>query len=236
MLARFTTAADPAQILRSAWLLIDPPLLDISRDGGRTWRSGCDMAEFVQEHPAALTAPRQTVKRLPGNRAVWVLTLNDRPTPPPAPEPPRPAPAAERQTAMDIDKLYPSRYLSPDDLKGKSVRVTVSEVTIEELRNPRAGGTTKKAVIHFAKSQKVLPLNKTQAHAMMATTGSSDTDAWPGFVVILTAGRAPNGQQTIVITAPAPTPEQKQEDDDSKDDFENLPRAMDDPEHVAKIK
>lgn len=209
MLARFTTADDPAALLRSAWLRMDAPTIDISNDGGRTWQYGRDLAEFVASHPAALTAPRQTVRRLAGNRIQWMLTIKEQqpqqPPPPPTPAPqlaPRPAAAGERQQAMDIDKLYPSKYLSPDDLRGRSVLVTVAQVTVEELYNPRGKEKQRKAVLHFAGKEKVLPCNKTQALALAQISGSRDTEAWPGFRIVLSPGLAPNRMPTITITAP----------------------------------
>ena len=179
--------------LPDPWLVIET-----TTDGGRTWQDHT-LEDFVSDHPEIVNATRRTNRRR-GRMMEWIFTLD-----------PQPVPTQSRKEpdTMDIAKLYPSRYLKAEDLKGRAVRVTISAVTIEELRNPRTNAKDTKAVLHFSRSEKVLPLNKTQAFALASITGSTDTDAWPGFVVVLAAGRAPNGQQTITITAPAQEQEQK---------------------------
>ena len=232
MIARFWydgIALEALQLAQIGCLPDSDMIIETTIDAGRTWQQH-RLEEWINDHMEIFDASRRVNRRRAGRWMEWIFTIN-----PPAPQPQKgPKP-------MDINKLYPSRYLSPDDLRGKSVRVTVSAVTIEELRNPRTQERIKKAVLHFAKSEKVLPCNKTQAFAMAKLTGSTDTDAWPGHVIVVTAGRAPNGQQTIVITAPS----QPQEPEpsapaatasDSDAEFDALPRAMDDAEHVAKIK
>ena len=206
--------------LPDPWLVIET-----TTDGGRTWQDHT-LEDFVSDHPEIVNATRRTNRRR-GRMMEWIFTLD-----------PQPVQSRKEPNTMDIAKLYPSRYLKAEDLKGRAVRVTISAVTVEELRNPRTNAKDTKAVLHFSRSEKVLPLNKTQAFALASITGSTDTDAWPGFVVVLAAGRAPNGQQTITITAPAqpPEPEPAPTASDSDAEFDALPRAMDDPEHVAKVK
>lgn len=77
MLARFATRDDPDQLLRSAWLLPAAPPVDLSRDGGRSWDTGYDLAAFVERHPEAVTAPRQSVRRSAGNVVQWIVMLPD---------------------------------------------------------------------------------------------------------------------------------------------------------------
>ena len=175
--------------LPDPWLVIET-----TTDGGRTWQDHT-LEDFVSDHPEIVNATRRTNRRR-GRMMEWIFTLD-----------PQPVQSRKEPNTMDIAKLYPSRYLKAEDLKGRAVRVTISAVTIEDLRNPRTNAKDTKAVLHFSRSEKVLPLNKTQAFALASITGSTDTDAWPGFVVVLAAGRAPNGQQTITITAPAQPPE-----------------------------
>lgn len=191
--------------LPDPWLVIET-----TTDGGHTWQDHT-LEDFVSDHPEIVNATRRTNRRR-GRMMEWIFTLD-----------PQPVPTQSRKEpdTMDIAKLYPSRYLKAEDLKGRAVRVTISAVTVEELRNPRTNAKDKKAVLHFSRSEKVLPLNKTQAFALASITGSTDTDAWPGFVVVLAAGRAPNGQQTITITAPAQEQEQKAPAAGSAKDDEN---------------
>jgi len=94
-------------------------------------------------------------------------------------------------------------YLEPEDLRGRSVTVTVSAASVEEVFNPRIKRNEKRLVATFAGKKKVLPLNKTQAAAMIDATRTDDYTRWPGAQVTLTATNASNGKTTITIT-PAP--------------------------------
>ena len=173
--------------LPDPWLVIET-----TTDGGRTWRDHT-LEDFVSDHPEIINATRRTNRRR-GRMMEWIFTLDLQSVP---------TQSRKDPDTMDINRLYPSRYLKPEDLRGRAVRVTISQVKIEELHNPRSNEKTKKAVLHFAGKEKVLPLNKTQAFALAEITGIADTDGWPGFVVVLAAARAHNGQPTIAITAPA---------------------------------
>ena len=216
MIAKFWSRGMAIDDMRDAQILChpDPPQVSISNDGGRTWNEMYNLEQFVERWPQAIYTTHRVNRRRAGMNE-WIMIVEPAPTPTlpdrlSQPKPAtKPAPARKEPEPMDIAKLYPSRYLKAEDLKGRAVRVTISAVTIEDLRNPRTNAKDKKAVLHFSRSEKVLPLNKTQAFALASITGSTDTDAWPGFVVVLAAGRAPNGQQTITITAPAQEQEQK---------------------------
>ena len=94
-------------------------------------------------------------------------------------------------------------YLEPEDLRGRSVTATVSAASVEEVFNPRIKRNEKRLVATFAGKKKVLPLNKTQAAAMIDATRTDDYTRWPGVSILLTPGQATNGKDTIIIT-PAP--------------------------------
>ena len=99
-------------------------------------------------------------------------------------------------------------YLEPEDLRGQSHTVTVSTANVEEIFNPRIKRNEKRIVVAFAGKKKVLPLNKTQAGAMIEIAGTDDFSRWGGAKVILTPTSATNGKNTIAITpAPATTEE-----------------------------
>ncbi len=107
---------------------------------------------------------------------------------------------------MNIGELYPKKWLSALDLPaGKSATVHIEAATVEQVRNPRTNRTEPKLCIAFYGKQKRLLLNKTQAYAIAAATGSLDTDTWPGHTINLSVGIAPNSQPTIVITPAAQT-------------------------------
>jgi hypothetical protein len=101
---------------------------------------------------------------------------------------------------MNIQNIFPRKWLYPEDLQGKAVTVQIAGVALEQLRNPRTNKDEPKLVVAFAKATKRLVCNKTQAYAIAAATGSQDTDGWIGRKVTLSAAIAPNGKQTILVT------------------------------------
>lgn len=242
MIAKFWSRGMAIDDMRDAQILChpDPPQVSISNDGGRTWNEMYNLEQFVERWPQAIYTTHRVNRRRAGMNE-WIMIVEPAPTPTlpdrlSQPKPAtKPAPARKEPDTMDIAKLYPDKYLKAEHLNGKSIRATISKVTIEELRNPRKEEEkTRKAVLHFAKSQKILPLNKTQAYDLASITGSTDTDAWPGFVVVLSPGRARNNMATIVISAPpqekppqpepaAPPPAGPAENDEEEDDYDEDP-------------
>ena len=71
-----------------------------------------------------------------------------------------------------------------------------------------------KAIIAFERAHKRLILNKTQAQAIAAILRSETFADWSGQKIQLSAGRAPNGKDTVVVSqAPAPHAPPEQGDD-----------------------
>lgn len=85
---------------------------------------------------------------------------------------------------MKISDLFPSRWLSPADLQGRSVRVTIKSVELVSLRDPRTKQENAKAVVYFEGKQKALILNKTNAFKIAELLGD-DTDSWIGGQITL---------------------------------------------------
>lgn len=113
-------------------------------------------------------------------------------------------------TPKTVDDLFPSPWLKPDDLNGRSVTVTIKHVTFEYLHNPRTNQKELKAVLDFGRSKR-LPLNKTQALAVADIAQSRTFTDWPETAVTLRPGMARNHKATITITpAPAPSPAKTQ--------------------------
>ncbi len=102
-----------------------------------------------------------------------------------------------------VSEIYPDKWLRVRDLQGRRVVVTVSEVTVEALRQVD-GSTRRKIVLAFAGARKRLPLNKTQAYAVAEIAGSEEVEDWVGVRLALRPGRARNGKETIVIERPTP--------------------------------
>ena len=109
----------------------------------------------------------------------------------------------------DLD-FYQSPWLSLTDLSGRAARVTISEVSVEEVRQ-RDSTKARKAILSFAGKKKRLIANHTQAHAAAEAWGDV-LERWVGKQCILQSGRAKNGKETILLVpVPPATAEQPPE-------------------------
>ena len=81
---------------------------------------------------------------------------------------------------MSIDDLYKSNssWIKADDLKGKSVKVIIEKVEVEEV------GGDHKAVVYFEGKEKSLVLNATNARCLSAGFGD-DEQKWRGNEIIM---------------------------------------------------
>jgi hypothetical protein len=75
---------------------------------------------------------------------------------------------------MNINGVFPSKYLKAAELNGRSFKLTISAFSIED-----AGDGERKPVIHFQGAEKGLMLNKTNAFEIASAYGE-ETDAWMG--------------------------------------------------------
>lgn len=105
-----------------------------------------------------------------------------------------------------IKDLWPDKWLKAEHLQGKKPIVTIQTVTVEKLFNPRSKQHEPRLILSFYKKELRLPLNKTQAEALAAITGTDDYMLWHGHQCVISAGRAPNGSATIVISPVADKP------------------------------
>ena len=94
-------------------------------------------------------------------------------------------------------------YLEAAHLRGKSVVVHISAVTVEEVFNPRIKRNEKRLVCRFHGKKLALCLNKSQAGALIDITGTDDYTRWIGHSVMLTPAMIDRERMTITITAPA---------------------------------
>lgn len=104
---------------------------------------------------------------------------------------------------MNVKQLFPSKWVSADDLGDKRVEVTISKCAIETVRDFRTGQDVQKLAVAFAGATKRLLPNKTQCFAIAEIAGSYETDNWAGIKVSMRVGRSHNGKSTIVIERPA---------------------------------
>lgn len=82
---------------------------------------------------------------------------------------------------MRMSEAFPSNYLKADDLKGRSVKVTIESVTMEKI------GDDQKPVLHFVGKDKGLVLNKTNGNRIAEAVGSDETDDWENWTITLYA-------------------------------------------------
>jgi hypothetical protein len=79
---------------------------------------------------------------------------------------------------VNIDQLYPSRFLRCADLNGRPMRVTIAGIAREDV------GGEPKVIMSFADGTKQLILNKTNARSIGKILGS-ETRAWTGRDIML---------------------------------------------------
>ena len=104
-------------------------------------------------------------------------------------------------------------YIEPADLKGQTHRVKVVTAKSESIFDPILKRDVPRIVLAFENRKKKMPLNKTQAGAMIEIVGTDDYTKWVGAEILLTASMARNNKQTITITSakigPAPIAEKE---------------------------
>jgi hypothetical protein len=95
---------------------------------------------------------------------------------------------------MNIDDVFPSKWIDPADLKGKDVTLTIEAVQMEKV------GMDSKPVIYFKGARKGLIINPTRKNSLKAALGSANTDDWIGQEVTLYVGISSfNQKETIMI-------------------------------------
>ncbi|MGR3219114.1 MAG: hypothetical protein ACUZ8H_04755 [Candidatus Anammoxibacter sp.] len=112
---------------------------------------------------------------------------------------------------MSVENLYKSNsdFIKADDLQGKTIELTIDEVTIEEIEG------TPKIVLSFQGKEKKLILNKTNADVLADTYGD-DEDTWEGKELVLYPSKVNyNGKMVkclrVRIDTPAVSPAEQGE-------------------------
>jgi hypothetical protein len=114
---------------------------------------------------------------------------------------------------MRVSDAFPSRYLRPDDLRGRTPVVTIDRVSRERI------GEDQRFIVWFADVAKGLVCNKTNATTIGRLHGD-ETDQWPGKRIKLVVAHVDyRGQSVPAIRvaapdAPAPASREPGEDDD----------------------
>lgn len=87
---------------------------------------------------------------------------------------------------MNVNDVYPSRYVKAHDLGDKNVTVTIKSAAMENLGYSKEAES--KLVIYFERATKGLILNRTNA-MIIASLYSPETDNWIGKAIILYSAR-----------------------------------------------
>ena len=105
---------------------------------------------------------------------------------------------------MNINDVFPSKFLKANELQGHTPTVTIDRVEVEAVRSRTK--TETKAVLYFRGKVKGMLLNKTNARSVTAIAASARTEDWVGVAVTLYETTATFGTEVhpvIRIQAPA---------------------------------
>ena len=98
---------------------------------------------------------------------------------------------------MDYKDIYRSKYMTSDDLNGRSATYTVSGCLAEDV------GDDTKLVLEFSGIDRPLVLNKTNAITMAELYGS-ETDGWTGKQIKLVPATTQYQGKTVKCTRISP--------------------------------
>ena len=83
---------------------------------------------------------------------------------------------------MNVNQMFPSKFLKATDLGTSEFEVTIHSVQVEDVGTEQA--PEQKPVVYFQEGQKGMPLNKTNAETIAYLYGP-ETDGWIGKKVTL---------------------------------------------------
>jgi hypothetical protein len=132
------------------------------------------LEEFVEEFgwPDQPIVLRSGKLYRPGSVGVDAATATDIETKP------------ERKTKVKATELFPSKYLRAADLKGKSRKVKIADVSHDTFKDN--GVDVVKAILHLDDGTKMVT-NKTNWNLLAAISGEDDDANWVGVEIELHA-------------------------------------------------
>ena len=83
---------------------------------------------------------------------------------------------------MNINDVFPGKYLKASDLKNQDATVTISGVVLEDVGSE--GKKEEKAVVYFQGKDRGLVLNKTNSGVISDLYGD-ETDNWVGKMITM---------------------------------------------------
>jgi hypothetical protein len=105
---------------------------------------------------------------------------------------------------MEIDDLYPSKYLRGDDLQGHAVTVKIEKVTLERFYDQQSKSEIEKLVVYLVGKKKSLICGKALAYEIAGICGSKNTDTWPGKeIIVFTERKLVYGREMDILRARA---------------------------------
>ena len=119
---------------------------------------------------------------------------------------------------MKVDSIYQSdsNFLKAGDLKGKGVKLTISQIDIKSFDEKSQDGRAyeaQKIILSFEGTEKQMVVNKTNARSIAAMHGD-DTDDWTGKEIkLFTASVDFQGQQVPAIRVQVDMPEESFDSD-----------------------
>lgn len=110
---------------------------------------------------------------------------------------------------IDNELAFPSRFIGAGDLKGKDVTLTIASVCMDNLML-KGGKTTKKVVLSFEKTDKLMVCNKTNA-VIIADMLGGEMKGWVGKRITVyptTTRMGPKTVSCVRVREQAPAPAQ----------------------------
>jgi hypothetical protein len=126
-----------------------------------------------------------------------------------------------RIDSMNVNDIFPTRFVAAADLNGKSFTLTIRSVTLEDMQS-HDNKTVTKPVAWFTNAAKGLVLNRTNT-MIIADLYGPETDDWAGKQIIIYATKvrafgkmedAIRVREEVPLAKAAPTPAQDDEDAD----------------------
>jgi len=101
---------------------------------------------------------------------------------------------------MNVNEMFPSRYIAGSDLNGKVWTLAIRDVRAEPMFDARAKKRVDKYVIYFERAHKGVILNRTMAEQIAAALGSDEVTTWTGQKISLyTETVTAFGEQHVVV-------------------------------------
>lgn len=93
---------------------------------------------------------------------------------------------------MNVRDLFPSKYVTAEDLAGRDHTVTIAGIRIEDVGKEQE----QRPVVYFAGQAKGMVLNRTNAKRISETYGA-DTDRWVGQQITLYPSETDFGGESV---------------------------------------